>query len=167
MRWQPIRLRDERTPGALLRHQHCHDSFPVHPKLWPNSLVSSAGPESSQDKRSIAGRAAPLTAVDLPSWPHVGGALLEVIMEYSDYLRDQAVEYRRRAESNDDPIEKGDLFESAAIYEMVADDLDHRRPGDPAPFWLSSDRCDRYDRLLQSVRTRRAATDISTETCAA
>jgi hypothetical protein len=49
-------------------------------------------------------------------------------MEYSDYLRDQAAEYRRLAESSDDPIEKDDLFESAAIYEMVADDLDDRRP---------------------------------------
>ena len=29
---------------ALLRHQHCHDSLPVRPKLWPNSLVSSASP---------------------------------------------------------------------------------------------------------------------------
>ena len=49
-------------------------------------------------------------------------------MEYSDYLRDQAAEYRRRAELSDDPVEKDDLFESAVIYEMVADDLDHRRP---------------------------------------
>ena len=48
-------------------------------------------------------------------------------MEYSDYLRDQAAEYRRRAESSDDPVEKDDLFESAAIYEMVANDLDDRR----------------------------------------
>jgi hypothetical protein len=48
-------------------------------------------------------------------------------MEYSDYLRDQAAQYRQRAESADDPIEKKDLFESAAIYEMVANDLDDRR----------------------------------------
>jgi hypothetical protein len=47
-------------------------------------------------------------------------------MEYSDYLRDQAAQYRLRAESADDPILK-DLFESAAIYEMVANDLDDRR----------------------------------------
>jgi hypothetical protein len=49
-------------------------------------------------------------------------------MEYSDYLRDQAAEYRRLADSSDNPREKEDLFESAAIYEMVADDLDDRRP---------------------------------------
>jgi hypothetical protein len=49
-------------------------------------------------------------------------------MEYSDYLRDQAAEYRRLAESSDDPIKKEDLFESAAIYEMVANELDDRRP---------------------------------------
>jgi hypothetical protein len=48
-------------------------------------------------------------------------------MEYSDYLRDQAAEYRRLAGQSEDPIEKEDLFESAAIYEMVANDLDDRR----------------------------------------
>ena len=48
-------------------------------------------------------------------------------MEYSDYLREQADEYRRLAESSEDPIEKEDLFELAAIYEMVANDLDDRR----------------------------------------
>jgi hypothetical protein len=55
--------------------------------------------------------------------------LLEVVMEYSDYLRDQAAEYRRLAESSDDQTVKDDLFESAAIYEMVADDLDDRPAG--------------------------------------
>jgi hypothetical protein len=49
-------------------------------------------------------------------------------MEYSDYLREQAAQHRRLAGASKDPIEKADLFESAAIYEMVADDLDHRRP---------------------------------------
>jgi hypothetical protein len=48
-------------------------------------------------------------------------------MEYSDYLREQAEEYRRLAESSDDPIEKEDLFESAAICDVVANDLDDRR----------------------------------------
>jgi hypothetical protein len=46
-------------------------------------------------------------------------------IEYSD--RDKAAEYRRLAESADDPIKKEDLFESAEIYEMVANDLDYRR----------------------------------------
>jgi hypothetical protein len=49
-------------------------------------------------------------------------------MEYSDYLRDQTAEYRRLAEPSDNQTEKEDLFESAAIYGMVADDLDDRRP---------------------------------------
>ena len=49
-------------------------------------------------------------------------------MEYSDYLRDQAAAYRRLAESADDPAVKLDLFESAEICVIVADDLDHRRP---------------------------------------
>jgi hypothetical protein len=49
-------------------------------------------------------------------------------MEYSDYLRDQAEAYRRLAKSASDPAAKNDLSESAEICEMVADDLDHRRP---------------------------------------
>jgi hypothetical protein len=49
-------------------------------------------------------------------------------MEYSDYLRDQAAAYRQLAKSAVDPAVKNDLFESAEICEMVADDLDDRRP---------------------------------------
>jgi hypothetical protein len=48
-------------------------------------------------------------------------------MDYSDYLREQAAEYRRLAEAADDPTIRDDLFESAAIYEEVANDLDDRR----------------------------------------
>jgi hypothetical protein len=48
-------------------------------------------------------------------------------MDYSDYLRDQAAECRRLAEAASDPTTREDLFESAAIYEEVANDLDHRR----------------------------------------
>ena len=48
-------------------------------------------------------------------------------MDYSDYLRDQAAECRRLAEAALDPVVREDLFESAAIYEEVANDLDHRR----------------------------------------
>jgi hypothetical protein len=50
-----------------------------------------------------------------------------VHMDYSDYLRDQAAECRRLAEAASDPTAREDLFESAAIYEEVANDLDHRR----------------------------------------
>jgi hypothetical protein len=48
-------------------------------------------------------------------------------MDYSDYLRDQAAECRRLAEASLDPTVREDLFESAAIYEEVANDLDDRR----------------------------------------
>jgi hypothetical protein len=48
-------------------------------------------------------------------------------MDYSDYLREQAAECRRLAEAAADPAVREDLFESAAIYEEVANDLDDRR----------------------------------------
>lgn len=48
-------------------------------------------------------------------------------MHYSDYLREQAAEYRRLAEAADDPAVKEDLFELAAIYEEVANNVDYRR----------------------------------------
>jgi hypothetical protein len=50
-------------------------------------------------------------------------------MEYSDYLRDQAAEFRQLAYASGDPAAREDLFESAAICEEVADDLDDRRAG--------------------------------------
>lgn len=48
-------------------------------------------------------------------------------MDYSDYLREQAAECRRLAEAASDPATQEDLFELAAIYEEVANDLDDRR----------------------------------------
>jgi len=48
-------------------------------------------------------------------------------MEYSDYLRDQAAEYRMLAEASGDPAAREDLFESAAICGEVANDIDDRR----------------------------------------
>jgi hypothetical protein len=48
-------------------------------------------------------------------------------MHYSDYLREQAAEYRRLAEAAEDPAVRADFFESAAIYEEVANDIDQRR----------------------------------------
>jgi len=50
-------------------------------------------------------------------------------MDYSDYLREHAAECRRFAEAALDPAIREDLFESAAIYEEVANDLDDRRCG--------------------------------------
>ena len=48
-------------------------------------------------------------------------------MEYSDYLREQAAEYRHLAEEAEDPAIKQDLFETAAVCEEVADNVDYRR----------------------------------------
>jgi len=50
-------------------------------------------------------------------------------MEYSDYLREQAAEYRQLAEASGDPAVKQDMFESAAICDAVADEVDDRRAG--------------------------------------
>jgi hypothetical protein len=48
-------------------------------------------------------------------------------MDYSDYLREQAEECRRLAQAALDPAIREDLFESAAIYEEVANELHDRR----------------------------------------
>jgi hypothetical protein len=48
-------------------------------------------------------------------------------MHYSDYLREQAAEYRQLAEKAEDPAIKEDFFETAAICEEVANNVDHRR----------------------------------------
>jgi hypothetical protein len=48
-------------------------------------------------------------------------------MEYSDYLREQAAEFRLLAEASGDPAARQDLFESAEICEEVANQVDDRR----------------------------------------
>ena len=48
-------------------------------------------------------------------------------MEYSDYLREQAAEFRMLAEASGDPAARQDLFESAEICEEVANEIDDRR----------------------------------------
>ena len=50
-------------------------------------------------------------------------------MDYSDYLRERAAECRQLAEASGDPTVREDLFESAAICEEVANDVDDRRAG--------------------------------------
>jgi hypothetical protein len=50
-------------------------------------------------------------------------------MEYSDYLRELAAEYRQLAEASGDPSVRQDMFESAEICDEVADVVDDRRPG--------------------------------------
>jgi hypothetical protein len=48
-------------------------------------------------------------------------------MEFSDYLWEQAAEYRQLAEEAEDPAIKQDLFETAAVCEEVANNIDYRR----------------------------------------
>ena len=48
-------------------------------------------------------------------------------MHYSDYLREQATAYRQLAETADDPVIRDDFFDTAAICEEVANDIDDRR----------------------------------------
>ena len=50
-------------------------------------------------------------------------------MDYSDYLREQAAEYRLLAEASMEPAVKQDLFESAEICDEVANEVDDRRAG--------------------------------------
>ena len=45
-------------------------------------------------------------------------------MHYSDYLREQAAAYRQRAESSDDPAVREELFDTAAICEEVANNIE-------------------------------------------
>jgi len=61
-------------------------------------------------------------------WP--GGQLVRrggVLMEYSDYLRDEAAKYRTIAENNEDPFAKKEFLELAEVCEEVANDIDDRR----------------------------------------
>jgi hypothetical protein len=48
-------------------------------------------------------------------------------MEYSDYLRDQAVRYRELAAKNEDSFAKQEFLELADICEEVANDMDDQR----------------------------------------
>jgi hypothetical protein len=48
-------------------------------------------------------------------------------MHYSDYLREQAASCRLLAEAADDAETREDLFDSAEIYEEVANTVDDRR----------------------------------------
>ena len=48
-------------------------------------------------------------------------------MHYSDYLREQAAQYRQLAEAAENPAIKEELFDSAAICEELANNIDDRR----------------------------------------
>jgi hypothetical protein len=48
-------------------------------------------------------------------------------MHYSDYLREQAAEYRQLAEIAEDASVKQEFLELAAVCEEVANEIDDRR----------------------------------------
>jgi len=50
-------------------------------------------------------------------------------MEYDQYLREQAVEYRQQSEITQDPSAKQELLELAAVCERVANRIEDRLPG--------------------------------------
>ena len=47
-------------------------------------------------------------------------------MHYSDYLREQAAEYRQFAETAEDAFVKQEFLELAAVCEEVANEIDDR-----------------------------------------
>jgi hypothetical protein len=49
------------------------------------------------------------------------------MIHYSDYLRDQAAQYRELAEKAERPLVKQEFLELAAVCEEVADKIDDRR----------------------------------------
>jgi hypothetical protein len=50
-------------------------------------------------------------------------------MELSDYLRDQAVMYRKLAEQADDPVIKNEMLELACVCEEVANNIEDHLTG--------------------------------------
>jgi hypothetical protein len=50
-------------------------------------------------------------------------------MDWDDYLRDQAANYRQLAEAADDPVIKQEHFELAAICDEVANHMEDRLTG--------------------------------------
>jgi hypothetical protein len=54
----------------------------------------------------------------------LGGALSHAL---SDYLREQAAEYRQLAETAEDAFVKQEFLELAAVCEEVANEIDDRR----------------------------------------
>lgn len=49
-------------------------------------------------------------------------------MEYDQYLREQAIEYRQQSETVEDPRAKQELLELAAVCERVANRIEDRLP---------------------------------------
>jgi hypothetical protein len=50
-------------------------------------------------------------------------------MDWPDYLRDQAAEYRQLAEQTDDPVIKNEMLELASVCEEVANDIEDHLTG--------------------------------------
>jgi hypothetical protein len=50
-------------------------------------------------------------------------------MDWPDYFRDQATQYRRLAEKTEGPLIKQQLLDLAEICEEVANDIEDRLPG--------------------------------------
>jgi hypothetical protein len=50
-------------------------------------------------------------------------------MELADYLRDQAVMYRKLAEQADDPVVKNEMLELASVCEEVANNIEDHLTG--------------------------------------
>jgi hypothetical protein len=50
-------------------------------------------------------------------------------MDWPDYVRDQATQYRRLAEKTEDPLIKQELLDLAEICEEVANDIEDRLSG--------------------------------------
>jgi len=50
-------------------------------------------------------------------------------MELADYLRDQAVMYRKLAEQADDPVIKNEMLELASVCEEVANNIEDHLTG--------------------------------------
>jgi hypothetical protein len=71
----------------------------------------------------------------LLDWPGLifsclGSGLLGLhVMEWVDYLRDEAAKYRRLAEQTDDPVIKDEMLELASVCEEVANNIEDRLTG--------------------------------------
>jgi hypothetical protein len=50
-------------------------------------------------------------------------------MEWVDYLRDEAAEYRQLAEQTDDAVIKNEMLELASVCEEVANNIEDRLTG--------------------------------------
>jgi hypothetical protein len=50
-------------------------------------------------------------------------------MDWADYLRDQAAEYRQLAEQTDDPVIKNEMLELASVCEEVANNIEDHLTG--------------------------------------